>query len=294
MTPCFHHLARAGLLLLAALGAPAQSQPAPARIATPIEIGTSHRLPSKSLREERIVNVVLPASYSKDRTRRYPVLYLIDGGIDQDLLHIAGVVQLGAVWGRSAEAIVVGIETRDRRRELVGPTADPELRKRYPTAGSSAQFRAFVRNEVKPLIERSYRTDGHDAVLGESLAGLFVLETYLAEPAMFDGYAAVDPSLWWDKEALSKAAAAKLGTGQLEHPLFIALAKEQIEEPAGIQRLLAALRGSGLGACLAPRPDLTHATIYQQLSPMAVQFLLPPKEAPAPEYGFAVTCSTSL
>lgn len=257
----------------------------------PISIGTSYTLSAPKLGEARAVNVVLPPSYAKGPAKRYPVLYLIDGGVEQDLLNVAGVALNGGIWGRSAEVIVVGIETKDRRRELVGPTQDPELLKKYPTAGSSAAFRAFIRDEVKPLIERNYRTNGQDAVIGESLAGLFVVETYMAEPGLFDGYGAIDPSLWWDKEALSKLAATKIGARQNDRPLFIAIAKEQSEEPAAVTRVVAAVRAEGGRLCFNPRSDLTHATIYQQLSPQALQFLLPPAEAPPAEFGFEVTCS---
>lgn len=263
----------------------------PAVAQSPIEIGKSYDIPSQALSEHRIVNVVLPPSYAKAPDRRYPVLYLIDGGIDQDLLHVAGVVQLGAMWGRSAEAIVVGIATEDRRKELVGPTSDPELLKRYPTAGASARFRDFIRAEVKPLIERSYRTNGRSVVLGESLAGLFVVETYLTEPRLFDGYGAIDPSLWWDREALSLTAARRLDKRQKSPPLFLAIAKEQLEEPAASQRLIAATRQQGLPLCDVQRPDLTHATIYQQLTPEALQYLLPPAEPPAAAFGFDLQCS---
>jgi predicted alpha/beta superfamily hydrolase len=190
-----------------------------------------------------------------------------------------------------AEAIVVGIETKDRRRELVGPTRDPELLKKYPTAGSSAAFRDFVRDEVKPLVERGYRTDGRDAVIGESLAGLFIVETYMVEPQLFDAYAAIDPSLWWDKEALSKTAAARIGAPQKGRSLYLAMAKEQAAEPAAMHRLLARLRAVGVPLCFAARTDLTHATIYQQLEPQALQYVLPAKEAPPPEFGFEVQCS---
>ncbi len=265
----------------------AQQMAAPA----PIQIGSSHRLDSKPLGETRTINVVLPATYAKETGKRYPVLYLIDGGVEQDLLHVVGVAHLNAIWGRSAEAIVVGIETKDRRRELTGPTRDLELLKKYPTAGSSAAFRQFIRDEVKPLIEKSYRTDDQDAVLGESLAGLFIVETYLSEPALFDGYAAIDPSLWWDKEALSRTAVAKIGGKQKGRRIFLAMAKEQVEEPAGINRVTAGLKAKANGWCLAARPDLVHATIYQQLTPQALQFLLPPAEAPPPEFGFEVKCS---
>lgn len=256
----------------------------------PINIGISHEVRSASLGEIRTINVVLPPSYSKEPSRRYPVLYLLDGGLDQDLLHVAGVVHLGALWGRSADAIVVGIETKDRRKELVGPTTDQDLLKRYPTAGSSRKFRQFIRTEVKPLIEHSYRTNGRDAVLGESLAGLFVTETYLIDPTLFGSYAAVDPSLWWNKEALSKQASAKLGARQKSHPLMLAIAKEQLEDSAASARLVSSLRKIGLPYCHIRRPDLTHATIYQQLTPQALQYLLPPLKSPPSEYGFIVGC----
>lgn len=270
------------------------AQPDATAAQIPIHIGVSHKVRSIALQEERTINVVLPASYSKDSSRRYPVLYLLDGGLDQDLLHVGGVVQLGAIWGRSAEAIVVGVETKDRRKELVGWTADPDLLKRYPTAGSSAKFREFIRSEVKPLVERSYRSNGRDVVMGESLAGLFVTETYLIEPTLFDGYAAVDPSLWWDNEALSKGAAAKLAARQKSEPLMLAVAKEQLQDAAATKRLVSLLGERGLTYCVLARPDLTHATIYQQLTPQAVQYLLPPAEPPPSEYGFNLKCTKDL
>lgn len=254
----------------------------------PITIGSSHQLYAHGLGEVRTINVVLPSSYAKAPSRRYPVLYLIDGGVEQDLLHIAGVAQLGAIWGRSAEAIVVGIETKDRRRELVGPTQDPELLSRYPTAGSSAKFRTFLRDRVKPFVEEHYRTSGADAVLGESLAGLFVVETYLEEPELFGSYGAIDPSLWWDKEALSQTTIRKVDERHKGHALMLAVAKEQSEEPAAYQRTISALQSKGMTFCLAIRPEHTHATIYQQTSPEAIQYLMPPVEEPT---DFRINCT---
>lgn len=258
----------------------------------PISIGSSYSITSASLKEQRTINVVLPASYAQSPDKRYPVLYLIDGGVDQDLLHVAGVAQLGGIWGRSGEAIIVGVETKDRRKELVGPTHDPELLKKYPTAGQSDAFRNYLRDEVKPFVEANYRTSGRDAVIGESLAGLFIVETYLTDPGLFDGYAAIDPSLWWDKEALSQVASSKIGEAQKGRALYLAMAKEQAEEPAAMGRIVTKLEAGAPGKwCLAERPDLTHATIYQQLTPQALQFLLPPAEPAPAEFGFEVKCS---
>lgn len=269
---------------------PALAAQAPEAVGRTISIGRTHSIASARMGEARTVNVVLPAGYEKAPGKAYSVLYLIDGGIEQDLLHVAGGAQLGGMWGRSADAIVVGIETRDRRKELVGSTKDPELLKRYPTAGASAAFRDFIRDEVKPLIARNNRTNGHEAVVGESLAGLFILETYLTEPELFDAYAAIDPSLWWDQEALSRAAAGKIGPKQKERPVYLAMAGEQAETPAAMARVVQAIGSASPRLCATKRTDLRHSTIYQQLTPQALQFVLPPKEAPAPEFGFPVQC----
>jgi predicted alpha/beta superfamily hydrolase len=279
-----------GLLLAAAAALSAAAPAAPANAVKPITIGTSRTLASQALGEARTINVVLPAGYAKATAKRYPVIYLIDGGVDQDLLHVAGVVQLGSIWGRMGEAILVGVETKDRRRELVGKTTDPELLKKYPTAGSSAAFRAFLRDEVKPLIDTFYRTSGKGVVVGESLAGLFIVETYMAEPTLFEGYAAIDPSLWWDKEALAKRTDS-IGAAQRGKRLYVALAKEQLETPAAANRVTSAARSAGSQLCVAARPDQTHATIYQQVEAQALQFLLPPAQAAPPEFGFEVQCS---
>jgi predicted alpha/beta superfamily hydrolase len=108
---------------------------------------------------------------------------------------------------------------------------------------------------------------------------------------MFDRYGAVDPSLWWDNEALSRTASQKMGRGQHNRPLLIAIAKEQSEDAAAYRRLVGSLRIGKLTPCLVQRTDQTHATIYQQVAPMALQHLLPPKEAAPAEYGFVSPCS---
>jgi hypothetical protein len=97
--------------------------------------------------------------------------------------------------------------------------------------------------------------------------------------------------LWWDKEALSKTAGARIGSVQSGRPLYLAIARETSEEPAAVNRVLAALPPRAKSVCFNKRPDLTHATIYQQLAPQMLQFLLPPAEPAPAVFGFEVTCS---
>ncbi|WP_235037559.1 MULTISPECIES: alpha/beta hydrolase [unclassified Novosphingobium] len=255
--------------------------------AAPITIGETRLVPFAA-GDQRQVNVYLPEGYAAGDTR-YPVLYLIDGGLSQDFLHIAGTSALNAVWGRSLPVIVVGIESKDRRAELIGSPGNAGQHKQYPTAGQSAAFRAFLRDRVKPLVEANYRTNGDDGVIGESLAGLFITETWLREPGLFRRYAAIDASLWWEDGALAKAAAGLLTAADRPRgPLFLTYSNEG-PETAQAAKLVAAAGGSRV--CLVPREDLTHATAYHTLAPQALQFLFPTDNKHDAEWGFEVTCS---
>ena len=271
-------MTRPGRWLLAAL----LLLPAPlaAQEGEPIVIGRSFSLPSAMLDERRTVNVWTPPGYAEGG-KRYPVIYLIDGGLAQDFEHIAGLAQLGALSWLTQEFIVVGVETVDRRRELAFPVErDAQLKKDYPTAGESARFRRYLVDEVKPFVEARYRTSDEDLVLGESLAGLFIVETLLREPAAFDSYIAMDPSLWWDDGRLSADAAALLARHDGErHRLWLSVGRETLEQPAPTEQMLAALRvRPEVELHYEPRPQLSHATIYHPTAWEALQALYPRPE----------------
>ncbi len=255
-------------VLIALTQMPALAQPS----GTPIVIGQSHQLASAAMGTARTINVWLPPGYERG-TQRYPVLYLLDGGVEQDFHHISGLAQLGSIVGTTRDVIVVGIETVDRRNELAFPvTADAKLKADYPTAGQSDQFRRFIAGEVKPWVEKNYRISGEDALIGESLAGLFVVETLLRQPALFDSYIAVSPSLWWDNEALVKAAPPLLAaTGGRSLWLSVADEKGMGVEP--FAALLKAQAPATLKWVYRPRPEDTHATIYHGAALAAIREL---------------------
>ncbi len=147
--------------------------PAPLPEPQPLTIGETVTL--EVLGAQRSVNIVLPPDYAAEPDKRWPVVYQLDGAVKQDLMMGAGLMRWGALWGRSQDAIVVGIETRDRQRELLPATADAAERAKYPTAGESAAFRSWIAEVVKPMVEARYRHDGTAFLVGESAAGLFVV-----------------------------------------------------------------------------------------------------------------------
>ena len=261
------------LLFAAAVPAVAQT-PEP----TPVVIGQSYALPSRVYETPREINVWLPPGYEESQ-QRYPVLYVLDGGQAQDFHHISGLAQLGTVNGSTRDVIVVGVASVDRRNELALPTENAELIARYPTQGQSERFRRFLAEEVQPWVAATFRTDGHQALMGESLAGLFVVETFLKEPQMFDAYVAVSPSLWWDDGRLARQAGAHLRDhSNAPRTLILTIADEGGEMQTAMDVLVANMRDfamPGVTWDYQARPNESHATIYHGAALDAFRRLYP-------------------
>jgi predicted alpha/beta superfamily hydrolase len=271
-------LVRLSLVLILAGGMccrPAAAQPE----ASPLCIGQTFTLPSAVLGETRRINVYLPPAYADSATLRLPVLYMPDGGSKEDFLHVAGLVQVLTGNGTMRPFIVVGIENTERRRDMTGPTVNAEDRKIAPRVGGSAAFRQFIRAELMPAIRQRYRTTAETAIVGESLAGLFVVETFLQEPDLFDTYVAFDPSLWWNDGYLAGQADRQLRAyAGPAKTLYVAFSSDA-RRAASTRRFTAALRH-------APKPaitwyhksmaDETHATIYHPAALQAFRLVFKP------------------
>lgn len=269
-----------GLLLALTVTVPAQTRPKPAVPAvTPLVIGDTFAIASTNLREKRRINVYVPQGYAESPELRLPVLYMPDGGIVEDFLHVAGLLQVSIGNGTMRPFLLVGIENTERRRDMTGPTESEEDKKIAVRVGGSAAFRAFIRAELMPAVRQRYRTTGETAIVGESLAGLFVVETFLLEPDLFDTYIAFDPSLWWNKENLLGAASGHLRTRpSIRKTIFLASSAEP-----GLADVTARLAGILQKASV---PDLTwhyermpeeqHATIYHPAALRAFRTVFKP------------------
>jgi uncharacterized protein len=130
-----------------------------------------------------------------------------------------------------------------------------------------------------PQVKRRYRTTGETAIVGESLAGLFVVETFLLEPDLFDTYIAFDPSLWWNGQKLVNSAGERLRarTG-LGKALYFASSDEKgIAEIT--QRFADALgknAPSGIYWHYEKMPDEKHSTIYHPAALKAFRAMFKP------------------
>ncbi len=264
-------------IFLALFGLPAGAQ----QKAAPLVVGETFTIASKTLGETRRINVYFPPVYSDSPSTRLPVLYMPDGGIGEDFLHVAGLVQVSAGNATMRPFILVGIENTERRRDLTGPTENENDKKIAPHVGGSAAFRAFIRAELMPQVKARYRTTDETAIVGESLAGLFVVETLLKEPDLFDTYIAFDPSLWWNNQKLVNSAATDLGKQHnLANTLYLANSDEEMI-PGTMQRfvdVLAANAPPGLHWHYEKMPDEHHATIYHPAALKAFRAVFNPHE----------------
>jgi predicted alpha/beta superfamily hydrolase len=269
-------------IVLASASALAQGETDSVDGAQALTIGETFTIHSKSLNETRRINVYFPPPYAASADARLPVLYMPDGGMGEDFLHIAGLVQVSVGNGTMRPFILVGIENTQRRRDLTGPTQIAEDRKIAPTVGGSAVFRQFVRSELMPAINSRYRTTTETAIIGESLAGLFVVETFLVEPNLFDTYIAFDPSLWWNNGELVNSAPSRLrAAGNRPHALYLASSSEDRSQ---LTNKLANVLEKNAPASLKWRyesmPGETHATIYHPAALLALRRLFPPFTPP--------------
>lgn len=251
---------------------------------TPVSVGDTFTVTSPVMGKDRELNVLLPEGYEAEETR-YPIIYVLDGGQAQDFPAYATMIRQAIMDGQMQPVIVVGIASEDRQNELTERASDRQILSRWPNHGQSDRFRRFLADEVKPWVESRYRTNGEDAVLGESAAALFIVEAYLRQPALFDRYLAISPSLWWDDEALSKNAATLLSTHPVgDRLLLLSIADEGGPMQAGLDRVMTALNQTqprGLTWRYEPRHDLTHSTIYQAVAPVFVREAFPVSENPA-------------
>lgn len=175
-------------------------------------VGTIERLAPEASAwvSAREVQVWLPPGYAESPERRYPVLYLHDG---QNLFDA---VAAGAEWqidetaqrlvqaGVVAPMIIVGVASNDDRIADYTPVPGT-FQQNGPMGGNGLRYGHYLVQELKPLIDRRYRTlPGREttAVGGSSLGGLISMWLVLSERDTFGAALVVSPATWWGDGAI--------------------------------------------------------------------------------------------
>lgn len=223
-------LGRALILLLLFVPAGLLESQAPTNAVT---IGTADSVWSATLKENRRFLVYTPPSYN-DTTylpKRYPVLYLLDG--DAHFHSVTGLIQILGTGVNGTfvlpEIIVVAIANTNRSRDMTPTKVDRDIQGRPSPAlantGGMANFLTFIRTELIPRVEQTYRTMPYRVFVGHSLGGITAINALYTMPETFNAYVAIDPSLWWDSRVLLKQARERFSKpGPAGRALFVAQA----------------------------------------------------------------------
>jgi predicted alpha/beta superfamily hydrolase len=171
---------------------------------------------------ERRTLVYLPPNYDKRPNRHYPVLYLQDGQnvFDGETSFIRGqewfvdeTAERMIRTGQIEPLIIAAIyNAGDSRIDEYTPSIDESLQR----GGKADDYLQFLVTEIKPFIDRQFRTRRsalNTAIGGSSLGGLLALYAGLKHPTVFGKLAVMSPSLWWDQEMILKQI------GQLDRSL---------------------------------------------------------------------------
>ena len=161
--------------------------------------------------------VYLPPGYRRFSLRRYPVLYLHDG---QNVFD-AATSFAGVEWGVDETAqrlihrkliepliIVAVANIGEERVHEYAPTPaviEPKDHPRKHSRGLARIYGRFLIEELKPFIDRKYRTKPaaeFTGLGGSSLGGLATLAIGIFYSEVFTRLIVMSPSIWWDDYAI--------------------------------------------------------------------------------------------
>lgn len=231
----------------------------------PIPKHETFTINSKKLNENRVINVWLPDNYetSKDSLM---VVYMPDGGVQEDFPHVAETIDKLIKDKKIEPVILVGIENIQRRKDLTPVTENEKDKTVAPIVGGSSDFRNFIQDELFSEVEKRFRTKNYKAIIGESLAGLFITETFLEHPEMFNVYIAIDPSLWWNNQYAVKTAKQnldKLPSKPIKYWFAASDAVDINSNTIQLESILKRVNYPQLKWFYSNEPKENHATIYK-------------------------------
>jgi predicted alpha/beta superfamily hydrolase len=177
----------------------------------------------------RALFIYLPLEYQTHPDKRFPVLYLHDG---QNLFEERISLVPGRAWqahgttdrliaeGRVEPFILVGIaHAGTRRLAEYTPTLDPKH-----GGGEGSRYGRMLREEIKPFLDRTYRTrpePEHTGLGGSSLGALISLYLGFEYPDTFRRLALLSPSLWWDRRSILHRIEHRVKNATPRRPLRI-------------------------------------------------------------------------
>jgi predicted alpha/beta superfamily hydrolase len=188
---------------------------------------------SNALNEKRKFWVYTPKAVDDQTSgdQHYPVVYLLDA--EEHFRDFTEMIEQVNADGSKVfpDMIVVGIPNTKRSRDLTPTRSIIDARGKndsvFKSSGGGEAFIEFIGKELIPHIDSIYLTTPYKVLIGHSLGGLTAVNILLNHTALFDGYIASDPSMWWDdKLMLNHAREAFKQPSFAGKSLYVSIANE--------------------------------------------------------------------
>ncbi len=184
-----------------------------------INIGEIIEVNSEILQESRNIFIYTPAGY-EESNMKYPTLYVTDGA--ENYLISTAIVNFLSRIQRIPPMIIVGIPNVDRNRDL-----SPLFIEGTSDQGEGDNFLNFLKDELIPYLDNTYRTNNYRILFGHSLGGIFANYTLITKPELFNAYITASPYLMYNDGFILKEAESKIDNLlKSRNQLYIALGNE--------------------------------------------------------------------
>jgi predicted alpha/beta superfamily hydrolase/Flp pilus assembly protein TadD len=149
-----------------------------------IVIGKYEVLHSRIMKEDRLLFVHLPREYA-DTDLKYPVLYLLYVDLYNYFADAATITEKLGTTGETPPLIIIGVANTNRYRDLL-PVGIGER-------GQADRFLKFLRKELIPHVDRTYRTQDFRILAGPQAGAIFSLYALIEDPQLFQAVIAENP-----------------------------------------------------------------------------------------------------
>lgn len=268
------------------------------------EVRTVH---ASKLHRDYPLYVSLPPDYAAHPERRYPVMFVTDANYAFPLIRSIA-RRLGDHGDGTDDFILVGLAyasgdtpVYSRRRDYTptpnGPSGlTSDMPGRPVLHGEAEGYRAFIKDEVFPVIASAYRADMSRAIYaGHSYGGLLGYDILIHDPGMFSRYILGSPSLQFDHGAEFTRMHEALATRKdLKADVLVVLGgfetlsknkadtryNESVDMVGDNRRFVAELKAKrypGLHVTIQTVPGEDHLTVFPTIITRGILWALPGK-----------------
>ncbi len=245
-----------------------------------------HQIQSTTNQKHYELYVKLPNSYGSSSDKKYPILVLTDSDYAFPLVtSISRRV-------KTEEFIIVGISYSkgdspgvSRTRDYM-PTNSPNEERGHSkesrlASGKADDFIAFIKKDVFPFLENTYRTNMSKKVFsGHSFGGLLASYILVTTPSLFEYYLIGSPSFWYDNYCINnfEEKYSKINTNLRANVFFSIGGKEKnnnsdmVSEMLAFEQRLLSRNYSDLKIKSSIIPDEDHFTVYPSFITKGILF----------------------